>query len=408
VKLPKLLISSIVFITPISFAAPDEGVLGKGQNYPTGSVRNWTQPQYRVGSWSAPQKIEGLPHQIIEKSPKPLPLAAPSSPPTIRYTHDGRELTLEQYLDRQRVTGLAVVKDGKLIYEKYQYGRGPEARFFSYSIAKSVTGLLIGIAIDKGLVRSLDDTAEMYSPTLRGTPFGTVRIRDLLRMASGIEFSETYTGNDDASQLSRAAFTDSPPLTSLFKAFSKRTESGSKFNYSSLETLALGYLLKDVTGKSVSEITKEWVWDPIGAEDEAYWILSKSGMEGVYCCLAASMRDWAKLGLLYAQKGSLNGQQIVSASFITEGTSINQVPGQLRSGVSEPFAGYGYHVWLLPGPGNQYVMRGIHGQAIYVHTDLGLVMVHTAVFDKPSARMDPGPYDEQLSLWRGLVQSLSR
>lgn len=320
----------------------------------------------------------------------------------------GRELTVSQYLDRQRVTSLAILKDGKLVYEAYQYDRGPAARFFSYSMAKSLTGLLVGIAADKGLIRSLDDAAEKYSPTLRGTAFGATPIRDLLRMASGIEFNETNTGNDDLSQLSRAAFTDNPPLPTLFKAFGRKAAAGSRFNYSSLETLALGYLLRDVTGKSISELTKEWVWNPMGAEDEAYWMLSRSGMEGVYCCFAASTRDWVKLGLLFAQNGSINGRQIVSPSFITDGTSAAALPDSLKTGLTDSFGGYGYQVWLLPGPGRQFVMRGVHGQALYVHAESGLVMLHTAVFENASQRQDPAAHEEQLNLWRGVVQSLSK
>lgn len=379
--------------------------MGKDQNYPVGSIRNWTQPQYRIGSWSAPQKIEGIPNTRVEKSTSPVPIAKAPAPSDVMYTHNLRDYTLEQYFERQKVTSLLILKDGKLLIEKYQYGRGPESRFLSYSMAKSITGLLVGVALQKGLIKSLDDAAEVYSATLRGTSYGSTSIKDLLRMASGIEFVENYTGNDDVAKLSRSVLAGTPPTTELFKSYSKKFQPGQKFNYSSLETMAIGYLLRDVSGKTISQLTKEWLWDPLGAEDEAYWLLSKDGMEGVYCCFAASPRDWAKIGLLFASAGATNGQALVSSEFLNEATSAETLPSNLKTGLNSSHGGYGYQLWLLPGKGRQFSLRGVHGQSIYVQAQSGLVMVHTAAFSQPSARMESAPYDEMLSLWRGVVKS---
>lgn len=393
-------------VTLTALAAPDEEVLGKNQSYPVGNIRTWTQPQFRIGSWSAPQKIDGVGHTRIEKSPNPVSIPKAPLAVNLKYSHGSSEYSLDQYLDRQKVTSLQILKNGKLLFEKYQYDRGPESRFLSYSMAKSITSLLVGIALDKGMIKSLDDLAETYSPTLKGTAYGETSIRDLLRMASGIDFAETYTGSDDSAKLSKSVITGTPSTLDLFKSFSRRGQSGQRFNYSSLETMALGYLLKDTTGKTISELTKEWIWNPIGAEDEAYWMLSKEGMEGAYCCFAASPRDWAKIGLLFAQNGLMNGQKIVSANYITEATSADALPSNLKTGLTRSYGGYGYQIWLLPGAGRQFWLRGIHGQSIYVQADTGLVMVHTAAFSYPSARMDPAPYDEMLSLWLGVVDSL--
>lgn len=402
------LLLPLLSISICVLSAPDEEALGKSSNYPVGNVRNWTQPQYRVGSWSAPNKIEGLANSRIEKSASPVSIPKGALPAEIRYSQGLSEYSLDQYFDRQKVTSLQILKNGTLLFEKYQYERGPDSRFFSYSMAKSVTSLLVGIALDKGVIRSLDDTADKYSPTLKGTHYGESSIRDLLHMASGISFTETYTGNDDFVKLSRSVVTGSPSTPELFRTFTRQGQSGQRFNYSSLETMALGYLLRDATGKSVSELTKEWIWSPLGAEDEAYWLLSKEGMEGVYCCFAASPRDWAKIGLLFAQNGTFNGKRIVSSNYIIEATSADALPSSLKTGWSSSFGGYGYQVWLLPGPGRQFFLRGTHGQSIFVQADTGIVMVHTAVFSQPSARMDPSPYDEMLNLWQGVVRSIGK
>ena len=333
-NLKSLLLLPSLITSLTALAAPEEESLGRSQNYPVGNIRNWTQPQYRIGSWSAPQKIEGFTTGKVEKSTSPFAIPKKTSSIDIKYKFNSEEYSIDQYFERQKVTSLQILKDSNLYLEKYQYGRGPDSRFLSYSMAKSVTALLIGIATDKGLIKSLDDHAEKYSSILKGTSYGATSIRDLLRMASGIEFTENYSGNDDVAKLSRSVITGSPSTTELFKNFSRKTQSGQRFNYSSLETMALGYLLKDLTGKTITELTQEWIWNPIGAEDEAYWLLSKEGMEGVYCCLAASPRDWAKIGILFAQNGKINGNQLVPSNYLVEATSADSLPGTLKNGIT--------------------------------------------------------------------------
>ena len=397
---------SVAVTATAALAAPDEQALGKGQNYPVGGFRNWTQPPFRVGSWSAPHKIEGIAHAKVDKSSQALALEKAPLGVGIQYKHQLTDLSVDQYFERQKVTSLLILKDGKLLLEKYQYDRGPEARFLSFSMAKSITAVLVGVALDKALLKSLDDLAEVYSPTLRGTSYGSTRIRDLLRMASGIDFAENYTGHDDVAKLSRSVLTGTPPTIDLLKSFTRKSPAGQRFNYASLETMALGYLLKDVTGQSMAELTRAWIWEPMGAEDEAYWLLSKEGMEGAYCCFAASPRDWAKVGLLFAQDGEVKGKRIVSKDYMLEATSTEMVPPALQVGLNPTHGGYGFQTWLLPGPGRQFYLRGIHGQSVFVQAQTGLVMVHTAVFSQPSARIDAAPYEEMHALWQGVVKAL--
>jgi CubicO group peptidase (beta-lactamase class C family) len=113
--------------------------------------------------------------------------------------------TLADYLEHQRTTGLLVLKNGEIVAEHYRYGRKDDARFLSFSMAKSVTSLLLGKALSLGLIASLDDPAEKYAKELAGSPYGATTIRQLLRMSSGLTFTERYDGKDDLSRLSRAA-----------------------------------------------------------------------------------------------------------------------------------------------------------------------------------------------------------
>jgi leucyl aminopeptidase len=133
-----------------------------------------------------------------------MPLPDAAAPPAIRYRWRNIGYTLDDYLERRRVTGLLILKHGQVVAERYRYGRMPEARFLSFSMAKSVTSLLVGIALDKGLIASLDDPASRYVKDLEGSAYGATTVRHLLRMSSGIRFTERYDGNDDVAKLSRA------------------------------------------------------------------------------------------------------------------------------------------------------------------------------------------------------------
>src|SRR5262245_38469569 len=171
------------------YAAPDEELLGMDLGYPVGTRTTWfTDERVRVGSFSHLDSI--LPYRRLLHADSPRALAA--APVTPDYTYTGR--TVDDFLARRRITGLMVVKDGVVQLERYQYGRTPEDRLLSNSTAKSITSIAIGMALHEGRIRSLDDKAAVYVPELAGSPYGETPIRALLRMSSGVLFSERYDG----------------------------------------------------------------------------------------------------------------------------------------------------------------------------------------------------------------------
>ena len=148
---------------------------------------------------------------------------------------------------------------------------------------------------------------------------------------------------------------------------------------------------------------EEKIWEPIGAEADATWLVDREGQEATYCCLNAVLRDYARLGLLLAKDGNWRGRQVIPAAWIKDATTVRVDQPHLRPGVVTPSFGYGYQTWIFAGERRMFALLGVRGQAIFVDPVSGLVMVHTAVRKRPSG--DPGER-EAVALWRGLVRDL--
>ena len=177
-------------------AAPDEELLGKSKGYPLGNSATWFYDEtVRVGSFSHLDQI--LPHNVMARAPVASELQRAASVPEFRYSFQGKQYSIDDYLQRQRATGLLIVKDGEILVERYQYDRKPTDRLLSNSMAKSLVSLAVGLAVADGKIRSLDDTVATYVPELKGLSYGETRIRNILRMASGVRFAENYDSKDD-------------------------------------------------------------------------------------------------------------------------------------------------------------------------------------------------------------------
>lgn len=404
-----LLLALLAVLSAPARAEPDEERLGKAQDYPLGTAATWYNNPYRVGAWSALDKVPGVRTRPVARAPQASPLPHATQPMAISYRYRNLRYTLADYLERQRATGLLVLKNGEIVAEHYRYGRKDDARFLSFSMAKSITALLVGQAQARGLIASLDDPAEKYVQALAGSPYGATTVRQLLRMSSGLTFTERYDGTDDISRLSRAgagAPGAGSPLDVLRSISARHSPAGDKFVYASAETDVLGRVLASATGKSVAELTSEWLWKPMGAEHEAFWRISSDGQEQSYGAFNASLRDWGRLGLLLANDGKAGAQQLVPADYLLDATDPARQPEAFRPRKATPYFGYGYQFWLLPMKQRSFVMQGIHGQGLYVQPSSGLVMVLTSVWESASGRQDPQPHEERDALWRGVLQSL--
>lgn len=388
-------------------AEPDEHVLGMLEGYPRGMAATLFAESHRVGAWSALDAVPGVLVRHVRAPAQPLPLPRAEAPAEIRYRFRGADYTLKDYLDRHRATGLLVLKDGRIVAEHYRYRRTEDARFLSFSMAKSVTSLLVGIALEQGAIASLDDPAAKYARELEGSAYGATTVRQLLRMSSGLVFTERYDGNDDVSRMGRA-FARSPrgTLDVLRSIADRHAESGTVFRYASAETEVLGRVLAGATGRDVATLTAQWLWQPIGAERDAFWRIGRDGQEGSSGWFNASLRDWGRLGLLLANDGRVGERQVVPREYLLDATDPARQPPAFRPRAATPYLGYGYQFWLLPLAERSFAMQGVYGQGLFVQPASGIVMVVTSVWQQPSGQQDPAPGQERNALWLGVLRSL--
>src|SRR5216683_2758693 len=286
---------------------------------------------------------------------------------------DALKLTLDDYLNRQPVTGLLIAKDNTILVERYQYGRTDTDRLTSYSMAKSVVALLIGIALKEGAIGSVDDLAETYVPGLKDTEYGRTPIKALLLMSSGVAFSEDYASrSSDINKLARLTLEDPAGSLAAVKQFNtRRSPPGARFSYASAETVVLGLVLAAATKRTVSDYAAEKLWQPLGAEADATWIIDATGQEVTFGYVNAVLRDWARLGLMLANRGNWQGKTVVPEDWLTA-SAADALP------TDSPLAKYGYQIWYSA-DAKRFALRGLRGQFVFVDPDLKLVLVQTAL-----------------------------
>ena len=388
----------------VSSTGPDAEQYGAAGGFPVGGRSNYFQAPFLVGSLSHMDEIfEG---RLIKRAVAPSALGRSPAEPAVRYDYRGESLDLDQYLARNPATGLLIARDDTILVERYQYARNERHRFTSFSMGKTVTSLLIGIAVAEGRIRSVDEPASAYVPVLVGTEYGRTPIRHLLQMSSGVRFLEEYSGRDDITKLAIDTFwLRGPGGAAAVTQFNDRiAPSGTRFSYASAETQVLGLVLTQAVRRPVGAYLQEKIWQPLGAEADATWLVDRAGQESTFCCLNAVLRDYARLGLLLAHEGSWRGRQIIPAAWIREATTVRPEQPYLAPRAATRFFGYGYQTWIFPDAPGTFALLGVRGQVIYVDQARRLVMVHTAVRKLP---VDPAGA-ETVALWRGVVRDLGR
>jgi CubicO group peptidase (beta-lactamase class C family) len=388
----------------VSTVGPDAEQYGAANGYPIGDRATYSQVRFLVGSLSHLDEVfEG---RSIHRADAPSRLGRSSKEPELRYDYRGESLGLDEYLARNPTTGLLIARDDTILIERYQYARSDRHRFTSFSMAKTVTSMLIGIAIAEGRIRSVDDPAAAYVPGLAGTEYGRTSLRHLLQMSSGVRFLEEYSGRDDITRLAIDTFwLRGPGGAAAVTQFNERAvPSGTKFSYASVESQVLGLVLTQAVGRPVAAYLQEKIWQPIGTEADATWLVDRAGQEATFCCLNAVLRDYARLGLLLAHDGSWRGRQVIPAAWIRDATTVRPDQPHLAPRTATRFFGYGYQTWIFPDEPGTFALLGIRGQVIFVDPARRLVMVHTAVRKLP---VDPAGA-ETVALWRGVVRDLGR
>jgi len=386
-------------------AGPEAEAYGLNQGFPYGPRDKVAQQPFIVGSFSNFDRIR--PSRKVARPSERMPLHEDPRPFELTYKHRGETHRIDDYLSRMPVTGFLIAQSNSILFERYQYGRNDAHRFLSQSMAKTVLAMLIGIAIEEKFIRSVDDTAEKYVPELRGFAYGATPLRALLQMSSGVAYEETYSGADDHARFGRELFAkDSKGAAAIVTQFNRRVApAGTRFSYAGIESEILGIVLRRATGMPVADYLASRIWQPMGAEADASWIVDGAGDEATYGYFNAVLRDYARFALLLAHDGSLAGRAIIPRHWIAAATTVAPGDEHLSPGKATPYYGYGYQVWLLPGRRRMFALLGVHGQAIFVDPESKLVLVQTAVRLKPSN--DPSAA-ELVSLWLSLVRTNRR
>lgn len=319
-----------------------------------------------------------VPTSVMTASPDPWNLGNSDNSLSFSGEFMGKETTLEEFIDLSNTSALLVIKDGQIVFEDYRHGDSAESLHTSFSVAKSFTSALIGIALAEGRLDSLDDPVRQYLPELTSASFDDVTVKDVLQMSSGIRFTEVYT--DPESDINRM-MAQVPPMTYLeyMNGLGRDHPPGTYNHYASVNTQLLGILLVRVTGKSITAYMQEKLWHPLGMEQRGLWTLDEQGYELAMGGLAASARDYAKLGLLYLHEGKRGVRQILPVGWVKESVTPNEshlMPGEHPA--SSNTSGYMYQWWTPRNWDNDFLARGIWGQNIYVHPGNGVVIVKLA------------------------------
>ncbi|MDP5053963.1 MAG: beta-lactamase family protein, partial [Congregibacter sp.] len=304
-----IVLSSAVFgDSPDAIKTPDGLPAGRQSPYvheqeAIGSVRQVYDgalyPDEQVRTFRNIHRL--FPTRTVQAGQAPYPLTAASgSLGNFRFESRGKTWDLYDYLSLNRVGGILVVHADEVVLEHYFFGNGPQTRWMSMSVVKSIVATLVGTAIHDGYIQSLDDPLTRYLPAFVGSAYDGVSVRNLLQMASGVAWNETYTDpTSDRRAMLEAQIAQKPgAILALMAELDRAAEPGTRWNYSTGETQVVGALVAAATGMPVADYLAQTIWQPYGMEtDASWWLDSPDGLEIGGSGLSATLRDYARFGL---------------------------------------------------------------------------------------------------------------
>ncbi len=352
------IISAVYAQAPYIDPADDENHFGASDN-----TLFWT-PEQQVAGYRNSEKITWTRRIESGTSVRTLPYAKVDLA-DVKIQVEDTSMTVDEYFTRQSVAGLLIIKDGKILYERYGLGNTEDDKWISFSVSKSVVSMLIGAAIQDGYIDSVDEKVTDYLPRLKGSSYDQSSIKNVLQMASGVQWNEDYA--DPESDVALATW----GTTELYEYLRRKPRDeapGNVFNYNTAETNLAGTLLRSAIGNNLSTYLSEKIWKPFGMESDAVWNLTEQGGgEFGGCCINATLRDYGRIGLFALSDGRLaDGTQVLPTGWMQEST----MP-------SKGYRGYGYFWWLTAE--DIFTAIGIFGQGIYINREENVVIaLHSA------------------------------
>jgi len=333
----------------------------------------WTPEQQAIGFRSLDRIFA---HHTVRRGPRVLALPRAAHELDVSFDDKGAAYTTASYMQAHRLSGVLVLKHGRILLERYGLGRGPNDTWNGFSVTKSVTSSLVGAALRDGFIQSLDDPVTRYLPEMAGGAYDQVSVRQLVTMSSGVRWTEAY--GDPSSDVIRIGSAVAPPgqdpIVAYMGALPRVAPPGSSFHYKSGETDLAAVLVARAVGRPLADYLSETIWRPFGMEHDAVWVTDTAGFERGGCCLAMTLRDFGRYGLFMLGGGRAAGRDVVAPEWVAEATGARIATG---NGALD----YGYLWWV--GKDGSYDAIGIYGQMIAVVPSEDLVIVINA--DWPTA-----------------------
>lgn len=319
----------------------------------------WTQDQ-RDSGFALSDKLPIVSSAAIAAADMVREL--PAGPPLdLNFDVDG-------FLADQNSAAVVVLHKGLIRLERYGLHQTPTSRWTSFSVAKSITSTLIGVAIAEGDITSLDDKVSDYISGLKGSAYDDVNIEQLLTMTSGVAWNEDYQDpTSDVAKFNQVEIVDGEPaIVTYLKVLTRAHAPGAVFNYSTGETNLVGILLEAATGTPLPEYLSQKIWKPFGMQQDASWVISKTGEAISGCCIQAVGRDFARFGQFVLEQGLIEGKATLPSDWLSSATRRQQ------DAPTRPRLDYGYQWWTMDN--GAFLANGIFGQGIFIDPKRELVI----------------------------------
>lgn len=377
------IVINVFLLTTIAFTAPAYTAENQQIAIPRQIFDGTMRPDEEVSAFS--HSDAWFPVRVVNKSSTVREIPKSKTKLTnVKFEVNGKPYDLYDYLALNRVAGLLILKNGKVIFEDYELGTTATTHWPSFSMAKSVLSTLVGAALKDGYINSLDDPVSKYLSELKGGAYENVTLRNAIQMASGVAWNETYTDpKSDRSKLLEMQVAQQPgTVLPYMNTLKKAGPPGTIWNYNSGEIFIVGAVLEEATHKPLAEYLSEKIWKPWGMESDAsWWLLSPNGMGWGNGGIAATLRDYGRFGLLVQEDGVINGKRILPKGWFDEAGSAKVIGGKKID--------YGYLWWTYPKEDavhdGAFQAKGICGQHLYINRKEKVVIVVLSARPKPVA-----------------------
>ncbi len=395
--------------TRLTAKQSDPQTLGWMQGFPPPADKLITQPSSNFFSfpklrWTVCHIRELMPTTDVSRgigAPSKLSYALDKNIDAITFmpTNSKRPMTWKQSLDANYTDGIMIMHHGKVVYERQNGCLNELGNHAAMSMTKSMTGLLAEILVTEG---KLDDKALVASiiPELKNSGFGDATVRQVMDMTTALDYSEDYADpNADIWKYSEAASPLPKPKDykgpngyfEYLQTVKKNGEHGEAFNYRTINSDALGWIISRTTGKAVNELLSERIWQKIGAEQSAYMTVDAKGTPFAGGGLSAGLHDMARIGSLMLNKGEINGKRLFPAAVVDNIEAGGDKEAFAKADYKQLTNGsYTSMWWLFNNPTPIYAARGVHGQTVYVDPAADMVIVRFASYpDASNSKIDP-------------------